>query len=76
MFLRNLYARMDSGRKEFMDKKKNLKFFEDWLPLRIDGCEVVVYFPSAYDTASAEARPEAVEQTLIAAYQKSSEAQK
>ena len=52
--------------------KKDLKLITDWMPLIIEGCQVEIYFPSAYDAAPVEAGPEVVEQTLIAAYQKSS----
>ena len=55
-----------------MDMKKDLKLITDWMPLIIDGCPVEIYFPSAYDAAPVEAGPETVEQTLIAAYKKSS----
>ena len=55
-----------------MSKKKDLKLITDWIPLIVDGCQVEIYFPSAYDTLPAETIPEAVEQTMIAAYQKSS----
>ena len=55
-----------------MDMKKDLKLITDWMPLIIEGCQVEIYFPSAYDAAPVEAGPETVEQTLIAAYKKSS----
>ena len=51
-----------------MEKKKDLKLGKDCLPFRINGCEVEVFFPSAYDTEP-ETRPEDLEKTLIAAYQ-------
>ena len=55
-----------------MDKKKDLKLITDWMPFIVDGCSVEIYFPSAYDAAPVETGPEVVEQTLIAAYKKSS----
>ena len=60
------------GRKGIMNKKKDLKLITDWIPLIVDGCQVEIYFPSAYDTVPTETIQEAVEQTMIAAYQKSS----
>ena len=54
-----------------MNRKNDLEIITDWIPFIIDGCEVEVYFTSAYD-APAEAEPEAMEQTLIAAYKNSS----
>ena len=55
-----------------MQRKENLTLITDWLPLLIDGHHVAVYFPSAYETPMEEPKPEAIEQTLIAAYKKSS----
>ena len=51
-----------------MEKKKELKLAKDCLPFRINGCEVEVFFPSAYDSQP-ETRPEDLEKTLIASYQ-------
>ena len=51
-----------------MEKKKELKLVTDCLPFRVDGCEVEIFFPSAYGSEP-ETRPEDLEKTLIAAYQ-------
>ena len=51
-----------------MDKKKDLKIGKDCLPFRVNGCEVEIFFPSAYDSEP-ETRPEDLEKTLIASYQ-------
>ena len=51
-----------------MEKKKELQLVKDWLPFRVNGCEVEIFFPSAYDTQP-ETRPEDLEKALIASYQ-------
>lgn len=57
-----------------MKRKQDLTLITDWMPLIIDGCQVDVFFPSAYEDGPAdEARPAAMEQTLIVAYKKSSD---
>ena len=60
-----------------MKRRKDLTLITDWMPFLIDGCPVDVFFPSAYEyDAADETRPSAMEQTLIAAYKKSSDAEK
>ena len=57
-----------------MKRKQDLTLITDWIPFLIDGCQVDVFFPSAYEDDSAdEKRPAAMEQTLIAAYRKTSD---
>lgn len=51
-----------------MNNEKEPRLIRDYIPFRIDGCEVEVYFPSAYDNQP-DADPADLEQTLIAAYQ-------
>ena len=51
-----------------MDKKKELKLVKDWLSFRVNGCEVEIFFPSAYDSEP-ETHPEDLEKALIASYQ-------
>lgn len=50
-------------------KKESLLY--KWIPFVFDGCEVEVFFPKAYAPEGfVETEPNAIEQTLIAAYQK------
>ena len=66
----------DTGRKEFMNRKKDLKLIRDWMPCMVNGCQVDLYFSTAYDTAPAETNTETVEQTLIAAYKSNRQPEK
>ena len=64
----------DGAGRRAMKRKKDLTLITDWMPFLIDGCQVDVFFPSAYeDDSENEARPAAMERTLIAAYRKSSD---
>ena len=51
-------------------KNKKYKLFRDWMPLRIDGISVEVFFPSAYDGQEAvpTVQTEAVEAALRSTY--------
>ena len=56
-----------------MRRKHDLKVGTDWLPFMIDGCEVKVFFPSAYeDNTQSQTTTlqtmERVEKALLANY--------
>ena len=60
-----------------MKRKTEMKPGRDWLPLRIDGCEVSVFFPSAYeDEKPGPAKLTDLERMLLANYKISSHNEK